>query len=121
MQAMARDRGKAGEKGRAQGAPSATPSTPPQAPLTGSGSRSATKRKSKIWIAALLAAAAAVIGLTYALLKDSFNDTARVAEPAFVGSETCAGCHQAEADRWHGSQHQTRDGARDRQIGAWRL
>ena len=23
----------------------------------------------------------------------------------FVGSETCAGCHQGEAQRWHGSQH----------------
>ncbi|MFZ0122657.1 MAG: multiheme c-type cytochrome, partial [Xanthobacteraceae bacterium] len=25
---------------------------------------------------------------------------------AFVGSETCAGCHKSETDRWHGSQHQ---------------
>src|SRR5947207_2613155 len=23
----------------------------------------------------------------------------------FVGSETCAGCHRAEADLWRGSQH----------------
>ena len=108
MQAMARDRGKAGEKGGAQrGAPQATPSTLPQPPLTGSGSPSAAKRKSKIWIVALLAAAAsAVIGLTYALLKDSFNDTARATEPAFAGSETCAGCHRLEADAWRGSQHQ---------------
>jgi len=28
------------------------------------------------------------------------------AEAAFVGSETCAGCHQAEAELWQGSQHQ---------------
>jgi predicted CXXCH cytochrome family protein len=28
------------------------------------------------------------------------------AEAAFVGSETCAGCHQAEANLWRGSQHQ---------------
>jgi tetratricopeptide (TPR) repeat protein len=28
------------------------------------------------------------------------------AEAAFVGSETCAGCHQAEARLWQGSQHQ---------------
>ncbi len=107
MQAMARDRGKSGEKGGAQGAPSATPSTSPGAPLTGSGSRPAAKRKSKIWIAALLAAAAAaVIGLTYAFLNESFNDTARVAELAFAGSETCAACHRPEADAWRGSQHQ---------------
>lgn len=25
--------------------------------------------------------------------------------PKFVGSETCAGCHQAEAELWRGSQH----------------
>ncbi|MGC2409931.1 MAG: multiheme c-type cytochrome [Methyloceanibacter sp.] len=24
---------------------------------------------------------------------------------SFVGSETCAGCHQAEATAWHASQH----------------
>src|SRR5260370_29083776 len=30
----------------------------------------------------------------------------RGAEAAFVGSETCAGCHQAEAKLWQGSQHQ---------------
>jgi predicted CXXCH cytochrome family protein len=28
------------------------------------------------------------------------------AEATFVGSETCAGCHQAEAKLWRGSQHQ---------------
>jgi predicted CXXCH cytochrome family protein len=26
-------------------------------------------------------------------------------KPAFVGSEVCAGCHQAEAGLWHASQH----------------
>src|SRR5262249_25310649 len=25
--------------------------------------------------------------------------------PTFVGSETCAGCHQAQASLWRGSQH----------------
>lgn len=28
------------------------------------------------------------------------------AQATFVGSETCAGCHQAEAELWRGSQHQ---------------
>ena len=28
-----------------------------------------------------------------------------IARAAFVGSESCAGCHQAEAELWHGSQH----------------
>ena len=26
--------------------------------------------------------------------------------PAFVGSETCAGCHQSEANLWRSSQHE---------------
>ena len=31
--------------------------------------------------------------------------TATLAASTFVGSETCAGCHQAEAQSWRGSQH----------------
>jgi predicted CXXCH cytochrome family protein len=40
---------------------------------------------------------------------------------AFVGSETCAGCHQAEAKLWHGSQHKhAMDHATDKSVlGDW--
>ena len=62
-------------------------------------------------VAAVIAAATIVAGgLTFQLLTgwhaassgSSFATTAAT----FVGSETCAGCHQAEAQLWRGSQHQ---------------
>ena len=61
-----------------------------------------------IVIAALLGAlviAAAVIGF-YLLDGAGSAWSARDASAAtFVGSETCAGCHQAQAKQWHSSQH----------------
>jgi Flp pilus assembly protein TadD len=61
-----------------------------------------------------MAAAAAVAvfaaGLAFQLLGGDFGkiSPARVpdAEATFVGSQTCAGCHQAEAKLWQGSQYQ---------------
>jgi predicted CXXCH cytochrome family protein len=50
-------------------------------------------------VAALLIAA--VIG--YRVVRET--DAGAAPAPAFVGSETCAGCHGAEASLWHGSQH----------------
>jgi predicted CXXCH cytochrome family protein len=35
-----------------------------------------------------------------------FGSAPPVAAAIFVGSETCAGCHRAEAERWRGSQHE---------------
>jgi hypothetical protein len=50
---------------------------------------------------------AAAVGVGFQLLNA--RESARTAPGAsvatFVGSETCAGCHQAEADRWRSSQH----------------
>ena len=34
------------------------------------------------------------------------SQNSRALPVTFVGSETCAGCHKSEADRWHGSQHE---------------
>jgi hypothetical protein len=61
-----------------------------------------------MWIAASVAAAIVVSGgLGFQLLKG--HESARKAPAAFVatfvGSETCAGCHRAEADLWRSSQH----------------
>src|SRR4051812_5634832 len=66
---------------------------------------------STIWFAA---AAAALIfgGLAFVFLNGTplvalfGSHRMDTAAAAFVGSETCAGCHQAEAQLWHGSQHQ---------------
>jgi predicted CXXCH cytochrome family protein len=41
-------------------------------------------------------------GKWLALLSDR---DAQPIEPAFVGSETCAGCHRPQAELWNGSQH----------------
>jgi predicted CXXCH cytochrome family protein len=67
----------------------------------------------RIWLTAALAAAipfAAAIGFytaTEGLREMPWADrTDLAATPAtFVGSETCAGCHRAEAERWQSSQH----------------
>ena len=68
--------------------------------------------KSKIWIAAAAAAVALIIGgLAFVFLTGTpvlalFGGLrAETATAAFVGSETCAGCHRAEAQLWRGSQH----------------
>ena len=56
---------------------------------------------------ALLAGALVLVGGLFFQLWTA--DAPRLADelPAatFAGSETCAGCHRAEAELWHGSQH----------------
>ena len=51
---------------------------------------------------------AAVVGLGFQLLngRARATETPGASVAAFVGSETCAGCHRAEADLWRGSQHE---------------
>jgi predicted CXXCH cytochrome family protein len=72
---------------------------PPAAPEV---SKSAIFRGRPIWIAALIAVSIlAAAGLGFQLR--SGNGAAPTA--SFVGSETCAGCHQAEATLWGTSQH----------------
>ena len=62
--------------------------------------------KHKIWTAAALAAVIVVaIGLGYQLLNGSIRNMASATAATFVGSETCAGCHRAEAGLWRSSQH----------------
>ena len=64
--------------------------------------------RTKIWVAAAAAVAIAIVfGLAFYLLNGrgpiANPQTSRLA--TFVGSETCAGCHQAEAKLWNASQH----------------
>jgi predicted CXXCH cytochrome family protein len=69
--------------------------------------------KPKVWIMAAGAAAVVLsIGLAFRFLAGSPSNAPAgilpadsITTAAFVGSETCAGCHQAEAKLWHGSQH----------------
>jgi Flp pilus assembly protein TadD len=59
-----------------------------------------------------MVAVVAVAVLATGLVFQFRGDFGRAASPipgaqaTFVGSETCAGCHQAEAKLWQGSQHQ---------------
>jgi tetratricopeptide (TPR) repeat protein len=59
---------------------------------------------------AAVAVAILIIGLVLQLRPGRFGKAPPApvagAEATFVGSETCAGCHQAEARLWQGSQHQ---------------
>jgi predicted CXXCH cytochrome family protein len=62
---------------------------------------------------AMLAAAAVVVFAGGLLFQFRGGDLGKTPPPdsldadaTFVGSETCAGCHQAEARLWQGSQHQ---------------
>src|SRR5450432_4266502 len=56
------------------------------------------------------AAAIFAVGFLFQYRSDNPDKTSppalASAEPTFVGSETCSGCHQAEAKLWQGSQHQ---------------
>src|SRR6476469_11106494 len=98
-----------------------TPNRPKSAKKSGSRKRSAgamqTRQdprsrfsllwKHKIWTAAALAAVILVaIGLGYQILNGSTRNMASASSATFVGSETCAGCHLAQAQLWRGSQHQ---------------
>jgi hypothetical protein len=64
------------------------------------------RSNSNSWIAATLAAVIVIAtGLGYQLFNESAAGAAPAAAPTFVGSETCAACHRAEAELWHASQH----------------
>jgi len=65
-------------------------------------------KRRRIWVATAIAVGAAVaLGSVFQFLKSGqpapAQQTASLA--TFVGSETCAGCHQAEATLWSASQH----------------
>ena len=54
-------------------------------------------------VVALMLAGGLAFQLSFGGWRDALRGTA--AEPTFVGSETCAGCHRAEAQLWRTSQH----------------
>jgi len=106
---LARNRNKSSTKNKARQTPAAKqPSsrqeTPGEEPAAGS------TPKRTLWIAAGAAAAivlgAGVLFALYGSLNGPPSDTGRSVQAlSFVGSETCASCHSAEATQWHGSQH----------------
>jgi predicted CXXCH cytochrome family protein len=66
--------------------------------------------RTTLGLAALAASAILAVGLLVQFSGGKFDKppspNTSSAETTFVGSETCAGCHQAEANLWRGSQHQ---------------
>jgi tetratricopeptide (TPR) repeat protein len=105
---LARKRGKSPKKvgSRSQLAAASNAAAPvPDA----AGPKALSLRKTLAVVAAA-AAAVLVVGLLYQFRAVEFGKTSPPpipgAEATFVGSETCARCHQAEAKLWRGSQHQ---------------
>ncbi|MBR0710373.1 cytochrome c3 family protein [Bradyrhizobium liaoningense] len=69
-------------------------------------SRPASEGTTRWWIAvASLFAAAIAVGLLWFATSKAPIQLPAAVELAFVGSESCAGCHQAEAKLWRTSQH----------------
>jgi len=98
---MARNRPRSGGKRQSQErASGATAAARPQG-------ASGPPARHRIWLPAALAAALIVAaGLASWLFSGPVASTASgPTVAAFVGSETCAGCHRAEADLWRTSQH----------------
>ena len=106
---MARKRPKSGIKGGSRKGPAGEPSqvAPSQQPAL-DRSETALLSKRQIWIAAVVAVAAVSgFGLGFYLLNNS-GPASKAQDSSvakFIGSETCAGCHQAEAKLWGASQH----------------
>ena len=71
--------------------------------------RSASTRPSKftVWIAATVGAALVACGVVALQFWGglAWRGSNAATAAAYVGSETCAGCHRAEAELWRGSQH----------------
>jgi hypothetical protein len=105
---LARKRGESAAKGGARKeSAGASQAAPPQG-ASPAGTDAGVPSTSKIWIAASVAAViVAVVGLGFYLLNgiESAGTAPGASAATFVGSDTCAGCHQAEAKLWGESHH----------------
>jgi predicted CXXCH cytochrome family protein len=104
---LARNRRKLPKKG-GSGKPAAPPEAPAPVPDVAAPGPFSLRRT--LVIVALAAIAVLAIGALVQFRGGGFGETppsnGLEAKAAFVGSERCAGCHQAEAKLWQGSQHQ---------------
>jgi predicted CXXCH cytochrome family protein len=114
---MARKRSRSAKKsGSRKSSASTTQTDLPQAPPPG-GAEFSLLSKRTIWIASAAAVIVVAIGVGYQLLNGSVRNAPSASVATFVGSETCAGCHRAEAELWRGSQHKlTMDHATDKSV-----
>jgi predicted CXXCH cytochrome family protein len=103
---VTRRRRKSSSQGNARKPRGAPARAKPEAPKTQAAPPGGSKRK--LWIAAGLAALvviAAGIGLEYLARAPSKPSDVVPANLAFVGTETCIGCHAEAGKLWHPSQH----------------
>jgi Flp pilus assembly protein TadD len=95
--------------GKKRGSQKPLPAPPDTAAAGGGPGDGNRLSKRTILIAASLVAALVVaVGLAFELSTGGTLFRGAAVEPAaatFVGSETCAGCHRAEAELWRSSQH----------------
>jgi predicted CXXCH cytochrome family protein len=115
---MARRRPKSAKKSAAQERPGrAGQGARPPLPAPADAAPGAPGRRT-LWIAAAVAALILVAAVAGYVLWDRSVTTAADAAPAtFVGSETCAGCHRAQAELWRTSQHKlAMDHATDQSV-----
>jgi len=109
---LTRNRRKSSQSDQTEkGAAGATHSTSAKAEKSPPAS-SAGRSKTAIWLAVLGVGAIILGGFAFALLTGDRSNalfgglrSAVIAPATYVGSDACAGCHQAEADRWRTSQH----------------
>ncbi len=79
------------------------------------GIKPASKPRRARWV--ILGAGAALILAGAGALYITGDRTATQSAASFVGSETCAGCHRGEAERWRTSQHKhAMDHATDKSV-----
>ena len=80
---------------------------PPEGAIANSDDRSLLSKRT-IWTTAALALVIVLaIGLGFLFVHRSgwMGSSPATSVATFVGSETCAGCHQGQAQLWHSSQH----------------
>lgn len=109
---MARRRSKTSTRAKA-GKPRAPVATPKRSEAEAEDKGTATATASpgsgrRLWVAAGLAAVlfvAAGLGLDYLARGPSKPVDLELEKLAFVGTETCIGCHESQGAAWHPSQH----------------
>jgi hypothetical protein len=106
---LARKRDKSAAKdGRRKGPVGASSAKCPHRDTLPSDAEAGLPSKRKIWVAgSVVVAIVFAVGLGFYLLNgiESAGKATGASAATFVGSETCAGFHQAEANLWDGSHH----------------
>ena len=103
---VARSQRRSQKKSGSRGSTAGPPVHPVAGEHQGGGERRLLSRRG-ILTGALLAGALVLVGGLFFQLRtaDAPRRSDELPAATFAGSETCAGCHRAEAELWHGSQH----------------